>query len=48
MPSAFAVVSDPIVEQGVAFRELASRIASIDTMERFVSSLKDNVPSAIN
>ena len=45
---AFAVVSDPIVEQGVAFRELASRIASIDTMERFVSSLKDNVPSAIN
>ncbi len=45
---AFAVVSDPIVEQGVAFRELASRIASIDTMERFVMSLKDNAPSAIN
>lgn len=45
---AFAVVSDPIVEQGVAFRELASRIASIDTMERFVTSLKDNPSSAIN
>ncbi|MBX3488406.1 hypothetical protein [Parvibaculum sp.] len=45
---AFAVVSDPIVEQGVAFRELASRIASIDTMERFVTSLKDNASSAIN
>ena len=45
---AFAVVSDPIAEQGVAFRELASRIASIDTMERFVASLKDDTPPAIN
>jgi len=45
---AFAIVSDPIIDQGVAFRELASRIASIDTMERFVTSLRDNAPPAIN
>ncbi|MEX0839275.1 MAG: tetratricopeptide repeat protein [Parvibaculum sp.] len=45
---AFAIISDPIVKQGVAFRELASRIASIDTMERFVTSLKDEASPAIN
>lgn len=45
---AFAVVSDPIVEQGVAFRELASRIAAVDTMERFVASLRDTSPVVVN
>ncbi|MGB5950120.1 MAG: hypothetical protein WBG82_12435, partial [Parvibaculum sp.] len=38
--SAFAVVTEPIERQGVAFRELASRIASVNAMERFVNSLK--------
>ncbi|MCF8470665.1 MAG: hypothetical protein K9G30_07765, partial [Parvibaculum sp.] len=38
--AAFAVVSEPIVKQGVAFREMAGRIASIDTLERFLASLK--------
>lgn len=38
--SAFAVVSEPIVEQGVAFREMTSRIASVDTLDRFLASLK--------
>lgn len=43
--SAFAIVSDPIERSGVAFRELASRIASVDMMERFVGSLKiDDTP----
>ena len=54
--SAFAVVSDPIERQGVAFRELASRIAAMNTMERFVNSLKkmdkvsaiDGIPVASN
>lgn len=38
--SGFAIVSDPIEKQGVAFRELASRIAAVNTLERFVRSLK--------
>lgn len=38
--SAFAIVTDSIEKEGIAFRELASRIASINTMERFVNSLK--------
>ena len=38
--SAFEVVSEPIVKQGVAFREMASRIASVDTLDRFLASLK--------
>ena len=38
--SAFAVVTEPIERQGIAFRELASRIASVNAMERFVNSLK--------
>lgn len=47
--SAFAIVSDPIVEQGVAFREMASRIASIDTLDRFLASLKTTEEtSAVN
>ncbi|HEY4345115.1 MAG TPA: hypothetical protein VGN05_12265 [Parvibaculum sp.] len=38
--SGFAIVSDPIERSGIAFRELASRIASVNMMERFVSSMK--------
>lgn len=45
--SAFAVVSDPIERSGVAFRELASRIAAVNMIERFVSTLKtDDAPPA--
>lgn len=40
--SAFAVVSDPIEASGVAFRQLASKVAAVDTIEKFVSSLKDD------
>lgn len=36
---AFAVVTEPIVRQGVAFRDMASRIASVDTLDRFIASL---------
>ncbi|MGB8365390.1 MAG: hypothetical protein ACLQUZ_16520 [Rhizomicrobium sp.] len=34
--SAFAVVTQNIDQQGVAFRDLAGKIASIDTLERFM------------
>lgn len=44
--SAFAVVSDPIETSGVAFRQLAGRVASINMIERFVTSLKDDPISA--
>ncbi|MCE9650685.1 MAG: hypothetical protein K8R18_13780 [Parvibaculum sp.] len=45
--SSFAVVSDPIERSGIAFRELATRIASVNMMERFVESLKaDETPPA--
>ncbi len=44
--SAFAVVSDPIETTGVAFRQLAGRVASINMIERFVTSLKDDPISA--
>lgn len=40
--SGFAIVSDPIERSGVAFRDLASRIASVNMMERFVASLKSD------
>lgn len=46
--SAFAIVSDPIVKQGVAFREMASRIASIDTLDRFLASLKTTEETVLN
>ena len=39
--SAFAVVSDPIETSGVAFRQLASRVAAVDMIEKFVSSLNE-------
>lgn len=45
---AFAVVTEPIVKQGVAFREMASRIASVDTLNRFIASLKIGEVTAIN
>ncbi|MES1990653.1 MAG: tetratricopeptide repeat protein [Pseudomonadota bacterium] len=36
--SAFAVVSDPIETSGVAFRQLASRVAAVNMIEKFVDS----------
>jgi hypothetical protein len=44
--SGFAVVSDPIETSGVAFRQLASRIAAVNMIERFVASLKEDTPRA--
>ncbi len=46
--SSFAVVSEPIVKQGVAFREMASRIASVDTLDRFLATLKADETVAVN
>ncbi len=49
--SAFDVVTDPIVKQGTAFREMASKIASVNTLDRFVASLRkeDEAPApAVN
>ncbi|MDO8289008.1 MAG: tetratricopeptide repeat protein [Parvibaculum sp.] len=40
--NAFAVVSDPIETSGVAFRQLASRVASVNMIEKFVDSFKDD------
>lgn len=40
--SAFAVVSDPIETSGVAFRQLASRVASVNMIEKFVDSFKND------
>lgn len=39
--SAFETVSDPIVKQGTAFREMATKIASVNTLDRFVASLRN-------
>ncbi|HEX7777539.1 MAG TPA: hypothetical protein VF449_13520, partial [Parvibaculum sp.] len=38
--SSFAIISDPIERSGAAFREMVSRIASVNTMDRFIASLK--------
>lgn len=48
--SGFAVVSDPIERSGVAFRNLVSRIAAANVMQRFVASLKNDeaAPVAVN
>ncbi len=51
----FAVVTDPIGTQGVAFRDLARNIAAIDTLDLFVESMRErfseipeNAETAIN
>jgi tetratricopeptide (TPR) repeat protein len=53
--SAFAVVTDPIQTNGVAFRDLARSVASIDTLDSFVQSMEgsfseplDGLDPAIN
>ncbi|MCE7999822.1 MAG: tetratricopeptide repeat protein [Rhodobiaceae bacterium] len=53
--AAFAVVTDPIQTNGVAFRDLARSVASIDTLDSFVQSMEgsfseplDGADSAIN
>ena len=38
--SAFAVVTQNIDLQGVAFRDLAGKIASVDTLEAFMQDFK--------
>ncbi len=38
--AAFAVVTDPIQADGVAFRDLARSVASIDTLDSFVKSME--------
>lgn len=38
----FAVVTDPIETQGVAFRDLARSVASTDTLDSFVESMRDS------
>ena len=38
--SSFSVVTDPIETNGVAFRDLARSIASIDTLDSFVQSME--------
>lgn len=46
--NAFAVVTEPIAKQGVEFRDMASRIASVDTLDRFIASLKIDETVAVN
>jgi tetratricopeptide (TPR) repeat protein len=53
--AAFAVVTDPIETNGVAFRDLARSVASIDTLDSFVKSMEgsfseplDGTEAAIN
>ena len=38
--SAFAIVTGPIDQRGVAFRDLAKQIASIDTLQAFMADFK--------
>ena len=40
--SAFAVVTQRIDTQGVAFRDVAGKVASLDTLESFMSDFKKN------
>ncbi len=44
--SAFAVVTQNIDLQGVAFRDLAGKIASVDTLERFMDDFRKHYDSA--
>jgi hypothetical protein len=43
---AFAVVTQAIVMQGVAFRDMAGKIASVDTLEAFMQDFKKRYASA--
>lgn len=40
--ASFAVVTDPIEMQGVAFRDLARSVASIDTLDSFIEKMGDS------
>ncbi len=44
--SAFAVVTQRIDTQGVAFRDVAGKIASIDTLESFMTDFKKHYDTA--
>ncbi len=41
--SAFAVVTEKIDRQGVAFRDLARRIAGVDTLEKFMTDFRQHM-----
>lgn len=41
--SAFAVVTEKIDRQGVAFRDLARKVASVDTLERFMTDFRKHM-----
>ena len=45
--SAFAVVTQRIDTQGVAFRDVAGRIASLDTLESFMKDFKKHYDGAV-
>ncbi len=42
----FGVVATPIENQGVAFRDLAKSIASVDTLQAFMTEFKKNAAPA--
>ncbi len=44
--SAFAVVTQKIDTQGVAFRDMAGKIASVDTLEGFMQDFKKRFDTA--
>jgi hypothetical protein len=44
--SAFAVVTQNIDLQGVAFRDMAGKIASVDTLEGFMQDFKKRFETA--
>jgi len=44
--SAFAVVTQKIEEQGVAFRDMAGKIASVDTLESFMKDFESHYAAA--
>jgi len=45
--SAFAVVTQKIDEQGVAFRDMAGKIASVDTLESFMKDFKSHYDAGV-
>jgi len=38
---AFSVVTESVDRQGVSFRDLARRIASVDTLEQFMTAFRE-------
>ncbi|MEQ9146371.1 MAG: tetratricopeptide repeat protein [Parvibaculaceae bacterium] len=46
--ASFAVVTDPIEMQGVAFRDLARSVASIDTLDSFIEKMGDSFTEPVD